>query len=142
MQRINEMNDFLRVLYEVTGMVNARPNAADRRIAAKWLEEWGFDMTFVTQCAAWAIGKERPLGYLDRMLEAYHAKGVRTIEAAQQERESFQQAQAAKAERPAAVAPRGPKTVEQQQYTQREYTHSDDAIDAMMKAWQEENGNA
>ena len=141
MQRINEMNDFLRVLYEVTGMVNARPNAADRRIAAKWLEEWGFDMAFVTQCAAWAIGKERPLGYLDRMLEAYHGKGVRTIEAAQQERESFQQAQAAKSERPAA-APRGPKTVEQQQYTQREYIHSDDAIDAMMKAWQEENGNA
>ncbi len=143
MQKINDLNDFLRVLYEVTGMANARPNAADRRIAGKWLEDWGFDMGFVTQCAAWAIGKERPLGYLDRMLEAYQLKGVRTIEAAQQERESFQQAAAARQEtnRPAAPA-RGPKVVGEQQYTQREYTHSDAAVDAMMQAWQEENGNA
>lgn len=141
MQRINELNDFLRVLYEMTGMANARPNAADRRIATKWLDEWGFDMTFVTQCAAWAIGKERPLGYLDRMLEAWQAKGVRTIEAAKAERESFQQTIAARTQdRPAPA--RGPKTVEQQQYTQREYTHSDAAVDAMMQAWQEENGNA
>lgn len=30
----------------------------------------------------------------------------------------------------------GPKVVEQQQYTQREYTHSEDAADAMMAAFQ------
>ena len=144
MQKINDLNEFLRVLYEVTGMVDARPNPGDRRLATRWLDEWGFDMAFVTQCAAWAIGKERPLGYLDRMLEVYRDKGVRTIEAAQQERERFQQSYQAGAEgskQPHAPA-RGPKTVEQQQYTQREYTHSDAAVDAMMQAWQEENGNA
>ena len=37
---------------------------------------------------------------------------------------------------------RAGKTVEQQNYTQREYTHSDDAMDAMMRTWQEENGDA
>lgn len=143
MQKINDQNDFLRVLYEVLGMENTRPNAADRRLAARWLEVWGFDMGFVTQCAAWAVGKEKPLGYLDKMLEIYAAKGIRTLEAAQQERERFQQGFAAKAESNRSVAPvRGPKTVEQQNYTQREYTHSDAAIDAMMRAWQEENGNA
>lgn len=144
MKRINEQNDFLRVLYEVTGMESARPNAADRRIAAKWLEEWGFDMGFVAQCAAWAIGKERPLGYLDRMLEVYHGKGIRSIEAAMAEREQFQQGLAAKAAEPSRsnLPVRGPKVVEQQQYTQREYRHTDDAVDAMMKQWQEENGNA
>ena len=34
------------------------------------------------------------------------------------------------------------KTVEQQNYTQREYTHTDDAMDAMMRQWQEENSDA
>ena len=67
----------------------------------------------------------------------------RTMEAAQKEHESFQQAQSAKAEPARAPAPaRGPKTVEQQQYTQREYVDSDDVLDAMMKKWQEENSNA
>jgi len=143
MARINDQNDFLRVLYEVLGLEGVRPNGADRRLAARWLEEWGFDMGFVTQCAAWAIGKDKPLGYLDKMLEIYRSKGITTLEAAQRERESFQQAMAAKGDAPRAAAPaRGPKTVEQQQYTQREYTHTDNAVDAMMKAWQEENGNA
>jgi len=143
MKRINEQNDFLRVLYDVTGMDNAKPNAADRRIAAKWVDEWGFDMSFIAQCAAWAVGKDRPLGYLDRMLESYHAQGVTTIEAAQKAREQFQQTQAAKAASiPNATPVRGPKVVGEQQYTQRDYTHTDNAIDDMMKKWQEENGNA
>ncbi len=144
MQKVNDQNDFLRVLYDVTGMAGAKPNAADRRLTGKWLDEWGFDMGFVTQCAAWAIGKERPLGYLDRMLEAYHGKGVRTFEAAQQEREAFQQSQSVKAAEAPRSAPvqRGPKTVEQQQYAQREYVHTENAADAIMKQWQEEYGNA
>ena len=145
MQKINDQNDFLRLLYEVTGMVGSKPNAADRRIAGKWLDDWGFDEGFVTQCATLAIGKERPLSYLDRILEVYHGKGIRTWEAAQLEHEAFQQTQAGKADasRQNANAPaRGPKVVGEQQYTQREYTHSDDAVDAMMKAWQEGNGDA
>jgi len=148
MKRINTQNEFLETLYEITGM-EARPNAADRRIVSKWMEEWGFETEFIAQCASWAVGKERPLGYLDRMLEAYHGKGIRTVEAAMKEREAFQQTLAAKS----ANTPngdltsnrthvRGPKVVGEQQYTQREYVHTDNAIDAMMKQWQEENGNA
>ena len=56
---------------------------------------------------------------------------------------SVQAAEAkAKAAAPAAAPVRGPKVVEQQQYTQREYVHTEDAMDAMMKKWQEENGDA
>ena len=142
MQKVDDQNAFLRVLYEVTGMADSKPNAADRRLVTRWLDEWGFDASFVTECSAFAIGKERPMLYLDKLLENYHVKGVRTMEAARAERENFQQSLAARAEaRPQAPA-RGPKTVEQQQYTQREYVHSEDALDAMMKQWQEENGNA
>ena len=139
MKQVDDMNDFLLMLYEVLG-VNVRPNAADRRLAKKWLETYGYDMGFVTQCAAWAIGKEKPMLYLDTVLGRFHEKGVSTMEAAVQERENHQQALAAK--QSAQTPIRGPKVVEQQQYTQREYAHTEDAMDAMMRKWQEENGDA
>ena len=78
------------------------------------------------------------MGGLVRNLSA--AEMMAQIEAAQQERENHQQSFAAK--QPAQAPARGPKTVEQQQYTQREYAHTEDAMDAMMRKWQEENGNA
>ncbi len=137
MQRINDQNAYLQTLYDIVGST-AKPNAADRRLMQRWQEDWGFDGVFIAQCAAWCVGKDKPLGYLDKLLEIYHGKGIRTIEAAQAEREAFAQQQSAK---PAAPA-RGPRVVGEQQYTQREYTHTDDAIDAMMKKWQEENGHA
>ncbi len=137
MKQVDDMNDFLRMLYEVLG-VRVKPNAADRRLAQKWLEDFGYDMTFVTQCAAWALGKEKPMVYLDAVMTRFHEKGVANMEDARQERERHQQELAAK--QPAAVpALRGPKTVEQQQYTQREYAHNDRAMDDMMKDWE---GNA
>ena len=139
MKQVDDANDFLRMIYEVMG-VHARPNAADRNLARKWLETYAFEMGFVTQCAAWAIGKEKPMLYLDAILSSFREKNITTIEAAMKERENHQQLLV---KQPAASAPvRGPKVVEQQNYTQREYTHSDDAMDAMMKKWQEENGNA
>ena len=139
MKQVDDANDFLLMIYEVMG-VHARPNAADRRLVKKWLETYAFDMGFVTQCAAWAVGKEKPMLYLDAVLGNFREKGITTIEAAQQERENHQQSFAAK--QPAQAPARGPKTVEQQQYTQREYAHTEDAMDAMMRKWQEENGNA
>jgi len=139
MKQVDDANDFLLMIYEVMG-VHARPNAADRRLVKKWLETYAFDMGFVTQCAAWAVGKEKPMLYLDAVLGNFREKGITTIEAARQERENHQQSFAAK--QPAQAPARGPKTVEQQQYTQREYAHTEDAMDAMMRKWQEENGNA
>jgi len=139
MKQVDDANDFLLMLYEVLG-VSVKPNAADRRLVKKWLETYGYDMGFVTQCAAWAIGKEKPMLYLDTVLGRFHEKGISTVEAAMQERENHQQTLA---KQPAQTNPvRGPKVVEQQNYTQREYTHSEDAMDAMMRKWQEENGDA
>ena len=140
MKQVDDENDFLLMLYEVMG-VTVKPNAADRKLAKKWLQDYAFDMGFVTQCAAWAIGKEKPMLYLDAVLGRFHEKGVSTMDAARQERENHQQTLAAKQPAPSAPA-RGPKTVEQQNYTQREYVDNDDVLDAMMKKWQEENGNA
>lgn len=139
MRQVDDQNDFLRMLYEVMG-VSAKPNAADRRLAAKWLTQFGFDMGFITQCAAWAVGKDKPMIYLDAILGRFRDKGIVTMEEALRERAEHQQALAA-APQPATPA-RTTKVVEQQQYTQREYTDNDDALDAMMKKWQEEGSHA
>lgn len=139
MRQVDDQNDFLRMLYEVMG-VSAKPNAADRRLVATWLEQYGFDMGFITQCAAWAVGKDKPIVYLDAVLSRFYERGIRTMEAAMKERENYQRTAAAA---PAASAPaRTTKSVEQQQYTQRSYTNSDNVLDAMMKKWQEEGSHA
>lgn len=138
MKQVDDANDFLLMLYEVMG-VSVKPNAADRKLAKKWLAEYAFDMAFVTQCAAWAVGKEKPMAYLDAVLTRFREHGITSMDAAMKEREAHQQAQA---KQPAQIPARGTKTVEQQQYTQREYTHTEDAMDAMMRKWQEENGDA
>ena len=139
MKQVDDANDFLLMLYEAMG-VRVKPNAADRKLAKKWLQEYAFDMEFVTGCAAWAVGKEKPMLYLDAVLSNYREKNITTIEAAMKERENHQQTLQ---KQPVQATPaRGPKTVEQQNYTQREYTHTEDAMDAMMRKWQEENGNA
>ena len=136
MRQVDEQNEYLVMLYELLGM-HARPNAADRRFLSAWQSELGYDMGFISQVAPWAQGKDKPMVYLNHLLTDFHNKGVKDIESARAARESFAKA-AAMADKPA----RSGKTVEQQNYTQREYTHSDDAMDAMMRTWQEENGDA
>ena len=136
MRQVDEQNEYLVMLYELLGM-HARPNAADRRFLSAWQSELGYDMGFISQVAPWAQGKDKPMVYLNHLLTDFHSKGVKDIDAARAARESFAKA-AAMADKPA----RSGKTVEQQNYTQREYTHTDDAMDAMMRTWQEENGDA
>ncbi len=136
MKQVDDMNDFLLMLYEELG-VSAQPNAADRRLAQKWMKTFGYDMGFITQCAPWASGKEKPMAYLDALLTRFHDRGIDTMAAARREREQHQQLLA---RQPAQG--RAPKTVEQQRYTQRTYEDNDDVLDAMMKKWQEENANA
>ena len=136
MRQVDEQNEYLVMLYELLGM-HARPNAADRRFLASWQQELGFDMGFISQVAPWAQGKDKPMVYLNHLLGDFHQKGVKDIESARAARESFAKAYAAQ-EKPVRTG----KTVEQQNYTQREYTHTDDAMDAMMRTWQEENGDA
>ena len=136
MRQVDEQNEYLVMLYELLGM-HARPNAADRRFLTAWQQELGFDMGFISQVAPWAQGKDKPMVYLNHLLGDFHQKGVKDIESARAARESFAKAYTAQ-EKPV----RPGKTVEQQNYTQREYTHTDDAMDAMMRTWQEENGDA
>lgn len=134
MRQIDEQNEFLIVLYQAMQLdEKTKPNAADRALVKQWTEEWRFAQMFVLGCAPWAAGKKSPMAYLNKMLKVFREKGITTMEAAKAERERFEQ-QPSQSTAPAA---RAPKVVGEQQYTQRTYTPTQDAMDAMMQEWEE-----
>lgn len=134
MRQIDEQNEFLIVLYQAMQLdEKTKPNAADRALVKQWTEEWRFAQMFVLGCAPWAAGKKSPMAYLNKMLKVFRGKGITTMEAAKAERERFEQ-QPSQSTAPAA---RAPKVVGEQQYTQRTYTPTQDAMDAMMQEWEE-----
>ena len=134
MRQIDEQNEFLIVLYQAMQLdEKTKPNAADRALVKQWTEEWRFAQMFVLGCAPWAAGKKSPMAYLNKMLKVFREKGITTMEAAKAERERFEQ-QPSQSTAPAAHAQ---KVVGEQQYTQRTYTPTQDAMDAMMQEWEE-----
>ena len=134
MRQIDEQNEFLIVLYQAMQLdEKTKPNAADRALVKQWTEEWRFAQMFVLGCAPWAAGKKSPMAYLNKMLKIFREKGITTMEAAKPERERFEQ----QPSQSAAPAARAPKVVGEQQYTQRTYTPTQDAMDAMMQEWEE-----
>ena len=60
--------------------VEAKPNAADRRLVLKWQDTFQYDVGFIFTCAAWAAGKDKPMAYLDKILADYKDKGISTPE--------------------------------------------------------------
>lgn len=134
-RQVNEQNAFVQTLFDLWG-VRGRPAPGDRAWVQKWLGEWGLSEEMVTACAAYAAGTNRPMPYLNRVLEVLRAQGVTTPDAAAAVRAAWKERRT-----PAASAPAG-KVVGEQRYEQRAYTNTLDALDSMMARWQEENGDA
>ena len=135
MRVVNEQNAFVQTLYDLWG-ARGRPGAADRARVQRWLREWGLTETFIVSCAPFAAGANKPMQYMNRLLETFREQGVTTPEAAAAIHAAWREKQ-----QPAQQKRTG-KVVGEQQYTQREYTNTLDALDQMMARWQEENGDA
>ena len=135
MRVVNEQNAFVQTLFDLWGVKN-RPNAADRARVQQWLGEWGLSETFVVSCAPYAASAGKPMPYLGKLLETFRQQGVTTPEAAAAVHGAWREKQ-----QPQQTQRQG-KVVSEQQYAQREYTNTLDALDRMMARWQEENGDA
>ena len=83
---------------------------ANRELLETW-EKWGMPETLIRLAAELARGVEKPMPYMNRLLEGWHAAGVRTEAEARAEHERFQNTR-----RDAA-----PRRVIEQQYEQRTY---------------------
>lgn len=131
--RFNRQTALLRKLYDRWGL-RGRATAADRTLLTRWTEEWGFTEEMVLFTAGLVRGADKPMAVLNKKLETYQAKGIRTEEAAASEEKRYQAQYAQGAPRP---APQG-KVVREQQYEQREYAPSTEIPDWMKRRLKEE----
>lgn len=134
LRQVNQQNGFLAQLFDLWGRRN-RPAAGDRKLLGKWTGEWGFSEAMIAATAAYAANADKPMLYLDKLLEDFHQKNITTPEQIAAQRLEQQQRAAQTVQKPA-------KTVREQQYTQREYVHSDDALNQMMAQWKESQNHA
>lgn len=52
-------------------------------LVRKWVQEWAFSDEVILQACDAAVGSTRPLLYVNKVLEQWHAQGVRTVADAQ-----------------------------------------------------------
>ncbi|MFH1879989.1 MAG: DnaD domain protein, partial [Bacillota bacterium] len=129
---VKKQNAFLQQLFTVMGAELA-PSPADRELLSKWREDWAFSDEVLLEVAGYARGKTSPVAFMNKVLESFHKKGVRTVEAVRTAHEEH-----ARESRSQPQHKRG-KTVIEQQYTQREYNPADyegftpEEIEEMMK---------
>lgn len=135
-QKFNEQNALALALYQAWGR-DAKPSAADRALVRKWQEEWGFTSEMIVGCAVYAAGAEKPMPYLDKLLEAFNRQGVTTLDKAAEANRAWKEKNAAQ---PAHT--KGGKTVREQQYEQREYQDTDEMPEWMLRQLKEMNGGA
>jgi len=129
MQEVGQYNEFVDQLYTVWGKTS-RSSAANRALVRKWTEEWGFTREMIVACAAFAKEAERPMPYLNGVLDNFRKQGIFTPEAAA----------AAHAEhKPAA---KQGKVVREQQYEQRNYADEQQLPEWMQQRLKEMNGDA
>lgn len=124
MRQVNQQNAFLTQLFELWGRKN-RPTASDRRLLKRWTQEWRFSEEMIVTTAAYAANADKPMAYLDKLLEEFAHKSITTPEQAAAEYASHQQKDAVSSAKPV-------KTVREQQYTQREYEETS-ALPAWMQ---------
>lgn len=129
MQQVGQYNEFVDQLYSVWGKTS-RSSAANRALVRKWMEEWHFTKEMIVYCAAFAKEAEKPMPYLNKLLDAFQQKGVFTPEAAEA---------AHGAHKPAA---KPGKVVREQQYEQRQYEENQELPEWMQQRLKEMNGDA
>ena len=110
---VKQQNAFLQTLFAAMG-AELSPSPADRELLHKWREDWAFSDEVLTEVAGYSRGKTSPMAFMNKVLESFHKKGVKSLAAVRKAHEEHAKSYQAPAKK------RG-KTVIEQQYPQREY---------------------
>ena len=113
LEQVRALNRRLRALMQLAGR-RGGCTQANRELLLKWQGEWGLSEALVDFAAECARGVDKPMPYMNRLLESWRKAGALTVEAARAERERFQSA-------PQGAAAAPVKRVIEQQYEQRTY---------------------
>ena len=88
-QEFRAQSELMRRLRDLWGL-NTGLGGADRAMIAGWEKEWGFTPDLILYAAEAAAGAEKPMAYLNKILQEYAAQGIRTREAAEADRKAHQ----------------------------------------------------
>lgn len=113
--QVRALNRRIRDLMDLCGH-RGGCTQANRELLLTWQAQWGLPEELVDLAAEFARGVDKPMPYMNRLLEGWRKSGALTVEAARAEHERFQSSQKG-TDRPAAPA----KRVIEQQYEQRTY---------------------
>ena len=113
--QVRALNRRIRGLMDLCGH-RGGCTQANRELLTTWETQWNMPAALVDLAAEFARGVDKPMPYMNRLLEGWRKSGALTVEAARAEHERFQSSQKG-TDRPAAPA----KRVIEQQYEQRTY---------------------
>ena len=117
LQSVQQQNAAVKALYLAAGR-EAAPKLSDRELLQKWRQDWSFDDVLLHRAAEYARDMDKPFLYMDKVLGGWHATGITTLQQAEEEHLKRKGSASAAASR---TAPKGGKTVIEQQYGQRTY---------------------
>lgn len=120
--QVKELNRRIRELMQRCGH-RGGCTQANRELLAVWRGEWRMPDAVIDLAAEYARGVDKPMPYMNKLLEGWRAAGALTPEAARAEHERHAAQAAQKAQAPARQP--GPKRVIEQMYEQRQYDPSE-----------------
>lgn len=110
---VKRQNAFLQTLFSAMG-ADLSPSPADRELLHKWREDWAFSDEVLAEVAGYSRGKSAPVAFMNKVLESFFKKDVKSLAAVRKAHEEHGLSYQAPQKK------RG-KTVIEQQYPQREY---------------------
>jgi len=119
----NAQTEFLTELRNLWGLKSGL-GTRGRDLLSKWENQLGFSREVILLCAESAAGTARPMSYLDKVLQTYAEKGIRTRAQVLAERQHAESTSS---------APRPGKTVIAQQYAQRNYSGPEESVEDVLR---------
>ena len=130
----HDQTDLIRQLKKLWGTDEGRIGKADRSLVQKWGNDLHFGPDVILAAAVYAAEAKQPMTYLDKILEEYRAKGIKTPEEVRKEHE----------QKPAGNRKRQSRILPAQNFEQRPYDDVPEKmiaqLDDEVRAFMKENG--
>ena len=121
----HKKEEFLKELRQKWAGRDADIGQKTLQMLEKWENSMGFSREMISLAADAAFEAKKPIAYMDRLLTEWSQKGIRTPEAAKEEKKSREEV--------LKTGKNSRKTVTAQQYTQRDYDgEQEDAMRRML----------
>ena len=124
-QKFRTQSELLQELREKWGL-RSLSGEGNRQLITEWEEKLGFSAETILTVAEAACGAEKPMLYLNSILQDYAKRGIRTKEQAEEERNKRQ------AQKPAGDGKKPGKPNAARDYSQRDYAGTEESMDDVL----------